>query len=198
MRFFVHDTEGNITEAGDCSATDMQLRGGPGLTVREGDASPIRQYFDIATETVVDYDDATIQRRFAARQGFRWSLGQWIDERPLATAKFQKWQEIKNACRAAEFGTFTVGGYGFDCDLESQTRISSAFQAAMDARTNGEPFSIDWTLADNTDVTLSRAQVIAVGRALQAHVNAQYNKARQKRAQINAATTKAQLDAIVW
>jgi Domain of unknown function (DUF4376) len=198
MRFFVHDAEGNITEAGDCGPTELQLRGGPGLTVREGEASPIRQYYDIATGTVADYDEATVLRRFAVRQGFRWSRGQWIDERPLSLAKFHKWQEIKRARTAAEFGTFTAGGHELDADRDSQIRLMSAMQSAIDARSLGEPFQLDWTLTDGTEATLTRAQVIGAGRALQQHVNAQQTKAKALKAQIEAATTVAQVDAVVW
>lgn len=199
MEFYVHDAEGNIITSGNCQPENVSLHGGPGLTVVEGMADGREQYVDIPTGELRNYDqDAIARRRMPPGPGFRWSLGQWIDERPLAQAKEQKWNEIKRARIAAEFGTFLVGGYEFDCDKESQTRINSAFQSAMDARTNGEPFSIDWTLSDDTNVTLNRAQVIAVGRALQEHVNAVFDKSRQLRAQIVAATTKEELDGISW
>jgi Domain of unknown function (DUF4376) len=199
ISYFLHDAEGNIVSTGRCQHDNLHLMESSGLIARIGEANPAVNYYDIQTDEVRTYDDGALARREDRRgAGYRWSLGQWIDERSLDLAKAQKWNYIKRACTTAEFGTFTVSGYEFDCDHDSQTRIASAFQSAMDARTNGEPFSIAWTLADNTDVTLSRAQVIAVGRALQVHVNGLHDRCRQLRQQINSATTKAELDAIVW
>jgi hypothetical protein len=198
MRYFVTDQDGNIVRCGECQSEVANDIAGPGETFHVGDADCISQYFDIDTEMVCDYSESEIQSRHAYRPGFRWSRGQWVDERSLDQAKQQKWSEIKRARTAEEFGTFLVGGYEFDCDKDSQTRINSAFQSAMDARTNGEPFSIDWTLADDTNVTLARAQVIAVGRALQEHVNAVYDKSRQLRDQIASAVSIQELDGISW
>jgi hypothetical protein len=69
---------------------------------------------------------------------------------------------------------------------------------AMLAQAGGQPFSIDWTLADNTVRTLSGADMIAVGQALGQHVAACHIKARALREQINAATTVAEVEAVVW
>jgi hypothetical protein len=113
-------------------------------------------------------------------------------------SKTQKWREIKTARDAAEFGTFMVGVYEFDCDQRSQARLMTAMQAATDARSLGEPFSIDWTLTDGSVVTLTRAQVIAAGRALQEHVNAQHHRARLLKAEIDAAISKAAVVAVTW
>lgn len=200
MDYYVYDSEGNIVRSGECQPEVMHLAGGDGLTVAPGKANGKTQYVDIATGELRNYDAEAIERakQFPPEPGYRWSLGRWIDERDLNQAKFFRWSMIKKARAEEEFGTFLVGGYEFDCDKDSQTRINSAFQAAIDARTNGEPFSIDWTLSDDTNVTLNRAQVIAVGRALQEHVNAVFDKSRQLRAQIIAATTKEELDGISW
>lgn len=199
VSFFLHDAEGNIASSGQCQSEVLSLMGRPGMTLRTGSASPLSNYFDIASGEVRVYDAEAIQRRERhPGTGFRWSLGQWVDERSLTEAKLQKWESIKAARSVAEFSTFTVGGYVFDADRDSQVRLQSAFQSAMDARTNGEPFSIDWTLSDGTEATLTRAQVIAVGRALQAHVSAQFQKAKTLKAAITAATSIQELDGISW
>jgi hypothetical protein len=132
------------------------------------------------------------------RAGFGWVVGQWVDNRTLIEAKAQKWLEIKQARDASEFGGFDVGPYRFDSDQVSQIRINTAMQAALDARTAGDPFNLDWTLSTDVTVTLTRTQVIAMGRALQAHVYAQHQKAAVLRAAIAAAASVAEVEAITW
>jgi len=199
MRFFTHDVDVNIVNSGDCQPESLESYQVGGLIAREGDASPLTQYFDVSTGQIVDFDQATIDRRRSPPNvGFRWNRGQWIDQRSLAEAKTQKWREIKRARDAVEFGTFMVGAYEFDCDQRSQARIMTAMQAATDARSLGEPFGINWTLTDGTELVLTRTQAIAVGRALQVHVNAQFEKARTLKASIAAATTMEEVIAVAW
>lgn len=62
----------------------------------------------------------------------------------------------------------------------------------------GQPFSIDWTLADNTVRTLSGADMIAAGQAMALHIEAQHETGRAVRAAIMAATTLAEVDAVQW
>lgn len=126
-----------------------------------------------------------------------WSEQQiaWVDARDLAGKKDAKWEEIKAAREAAEFGGFTWDGSTFDSDPLSQQRIAGAVQLASLDPTG---FTIDWTLADNTFRTLNAQEMTAVGVAMGQHVNAQHVKARILRQQIEAATTEAELDAIVW
>ncbi len=195
MRFFVHDAEGNITEAGDCGPIELQLRGGPGLTVREGEANPIRQYYDIATGTVVDYDDATVLRRFAARPGFRWSLGQWVDDRTLDQAKFQKLNEIRLAAIASATGGFVAGGFNWDSDLATQQRMQLTWQDMKEA---DGPTSVTWHTKEGDSKTLTPAQFKALARALRNHLAQQQDRAATLRETINAATTVAQVAAISW
>lgn len=122
-------------------------------------------------------------------------VGDWVDPRSLADLQRQAWEHVKLARDAAEYGGFEWEGHVFDSDQISQARITGAVQlAVMDAG-----FSIDWTLADNTAVTLSAAQMCAVGVALGMHVNAQHEHARSLREAINTpGITLEQLAAITF
>lgn len=120
---------------------------------------------------------------------------QWVDARNLEQLRAAKWNQIKAARDAAEFGGFTWDGSAFDSDLTSQSRIQGAAQLAALAPTT---FSIDWTLADNSVRTLNAAQMTAVGEALGAHVATQHAIGRTLRTAIEAATTPGELDAIAW
>lgn len=112
----------------------------------------------------------------------------------LAHAQYEKWQLIKLAREAQEFGVFEWGGYMFDCDEVSQRRIQGAVQlAALDTST-----VMEWTLAGNTVQTFNATELQQIGQALGAHVNACHVKARGLRDQINAAESEAELSVISW
>ena len=123
---------------------------------------------------------------------FDYATKQWVYD--LTKHRDEKWSEIKYKRSAEEFGTFVWNGFTFDCDEVSQRRIQGAVQlAALDNTTE-----MDWTLADNSSQTFNSTELQQVGQALGAHVNACHVKARDIRAQIDAATTEAELDAISW
>lgn len=109
-----------------------------------------------------------------------------------------RWMQIKQDRNAAENGGFVWDGAVFDSDPISQARIQGAVQLAMAAAANGQPFSVDWTLADNTVRTLNEQEMIAVGAALAAHVRACHELGRELRAQIEAAATPEDAAAITW
>lgn len=120
---------------------------------------------------------------------------QWIDPRSLDERKADKWGEIKAAREHAEYGGFIYNDMLFDSDSVSQLKIQGAVLKALLASND---FSIDWTLADNSVVTLSKVEFIDVGLALEAHVQICHAKARMLRQMINTAETAEELEAITW
>lgn len=108
------------------------------------------------------------------------------------------WARIKLARDAAEGGGFLYNGVKFDSDPTSVQRISGAVTLAMLAQTMGTPYSQDWIVADNSTMALDAQGMISVGIALGMHVKAVFDRSKAVRAEIAAATTAAQLDAIVW
>jgi hypothetical protein len=119
---------------------------------------------------------------------------QWVDPRNLDSLKDAKWEEIKAARAAAEYGGFTWDGSTFDSDLASQQKIMGAAQlASLNAA-----YEVDWTLADNTVRHLNATQMLAVGTTLGDHINTQYVHARTLRQQIADAQTSQELESIVW
>ena len=125
---------------------------------------------------------------------FDYTTKQWVDPRTLSDLQVAKWEQIKRARVNAEFGGFTWDGSPFDSDAISQSRIQGAVQLAAMA----PGFTIDWTLADNTVRALSGSELAAVGVALGLHVGTQHAKARVLRAQIEAATTATEVEAVAW
>lgn len=116
----------------------------------------------------------------------------------LEQARALKWEEIKAARDAAEYGGFTAGGLVYDSDAVSVRRITGAVSLAMIAQGAGAPFSQEWTLADNSTTVLDAAGMIDVGLALGAHVAAAHGHAKQLRDSIAAAGTVEAVAALAW
>lgn len=120
------------------------------------------------------------------------------DTTELETARLNKWNNIKAYRDRQEYGGFVWDGSVFDSDPQSQSRIQGAVQLAILAQQAGQPFSITWTLQDNTVRTLNGQEIIAVGQALAAHVQAIHQIGRVLREQVNSATTVEEINSIVW
>ena len=129
---------------------------------------------------------------------FNPALAQWEDQRTLQEVKLTQWQKIK-AARAAELESPFSTPYGsVDAKGTSKTDITDAVLMLQTLAAMGTPTTIDFTMADNTTVTLTTAQMVTVGLLLGQKVQAAHAKARGLRADIEAATTKAEVEAIVW
>lgn len=129
---------------------------------------------------------------------FDFGVKQWIDPRSLAELKAQQWELVKRDRQASEFGGFTWDGSSFDSDLISQSRIQGAAQLATISASQGAPFSIDWTLADNSVRTLTGMDMVSVGIAMGTHIATQHAIGRALREQIEAATTFADVVMVTW
>lgn len=129
---------------------------------------------------------------------FNYTTKQWEDPRTLADLKAAQWTQIKQARTQAEYAGFTWDGSVFDSDATSQQRINGAVSLALIAKQASQPYSITWTLADNTLRVLSADDMISVGLALGTHVQATFNKGQQLQQQIEAATTKGEIEVITW
>lgn len=85
-----------------------------------------------------------------------------------------------------------------DSDPVSRANVTGAATAAMIAQAAGAPFEINWTLADNSTVTLDAAATIGMGLAVLAHVSAVHDQATALKAAIDAAETAEAIEAVVW
>ena len=155
----------------------------------EGDQYEDNFYVDVQTKTVKDRG-----ARPSDNHDFDLASKTWFDKRSMAEHKRDKWKEIKDARAAAEEGGFVWDGSTFDSDEVSQRRIGDAVTMAGIVPN----FTIDWTLADNTVRTLSAADMVNAGKALSRHVQAVFQRGRARRAEIEAATTKQEVNAVVW
>lgn len=84
-------------------------------------------------------------------------------------------------------------GKVFDSDERSVLRIT---QAALTAQVIGASFTIDWTAADNSVVTLDQSAMLGMPAALAMRANALHQHAAGLKAQIAAAASATALGAI--
>lgn len=192
-------TTGEIVRKVTCPEEIAELQFQAGEQWIEADASPETHY--VKDGAVVAYTAQAREqksRRVSSHHVWSNSAMQWVDLRTLEQRRAAKWAEMKRAREAAEAAGFDTPWGRFDSDPISQTKIIGAAQLASIALAQGAPFNVEWTLQDNTSVSLDATQMIAVGAALAAHIDAVHQRGRQLRAQIEAATTFADLEGISW
>ena len=123
---------------------------------------------------------------------FDYSSKQWVFD--LQKARDTWWESVKRKRRQVEFGTLEHAGNVFDIDEVSQRRIQGAVQlAGMDPA-----FSIDWTAADNSVVTMDATAMVGLGAALGFYVNLVHQEARRLRGLIESAASEAELQQLEW
>lgn len=106
--------------------------------------------------------------------------------------KAQKKAEIAAARYEAEIAGTTVNGILIDTGRDSQALITGAALAAV----IDDSYSLNWK-TENGFIHLTASEIIAVAQAVRAHVQACFDREGELVAQVDAATTKEELDAIV-
>lgn len=150
------------------------------------------QYID-ETDAVVDMPPQP-----SAEHVFDWATHAWIDPRTLAQHQAARWEAMKVAREVAISAPLSTPYGTFDATPAARTNITDAVLMAQTLAAAGSPVAIDFTLADNSVVTLSAAQMVEVGLCLGARTQAAYATARALRAAIAAATSIEDVLAIEW
>ena len=150
-------------------------------------------YVDVNTNTFVQFP-----AKPAPYDTWDWNTHSWVDSRTLQQAKDQKWTQIKLERDAAISAPLSTPYGTFDADANSRANIANAVLYLQTLEQQGTPGTVDWTLVDNTTVTLNYQEMSTVGLLLGQRTNAAYDTGRALRLQIDAATTIAEVDAIQW
>lgn len=118
----------------------------------------------------------------------------------IQEAKMSKKAEINSIRDKEELLPFEYLNKSFDADDKSIKRLSLAAQAAQAALLSGnsELFLITWTCADNTTIDLNAVQMVGILEAMLRRGNDLHVKARELKAQIDAATTAEEVEAVSW
>lgn len=117
---------------------------------------------------------------------------------PLPDLKAAKWAEIKAARNTAELGPFTYNAQVFDGDLNAQRRLAAYISVSKSALAAGQAFAAEFTLANNTLVTLSAQDFVGIELAKVQAVATAFARATALRGQIEAAETSEQVALIGW
>lgn len=119
-------------------------------------------------------------------------------EDPLERAKQLRWNRLLSIRDGLESKGFNYLGKTFDSDQRSILRIGMTAQAAMAAAMQGTDFSIDWTCADNSVLSMTRDQVIGLPVALATHANAIHLQARDLKVALDNAGSIAEVQLVQW
>jgi hypothetical protein len=119
----------------------------------------------------------------------------WMEKPSLKWLKRVKFDEICAAATVASNADITVQGETFTADAVTRAELSAELALAQ---AEGASYSCSWQRADGTAITLTGAQVAALLKKISQRLAAIRAQVRTLRSAIEAATTKAAIDAIVW
>ncbi len=112
--------------------------------------------------------------------------------------KTRKWNSVRIERDRLEQAGVPYLGKILDSDTVSVQRIAIAVQAAQAAIAANVPFTLAWTMQDNTAVEMDAAQVVGMSVALAQYSDGLHQTARALREQIEAAETVEELANIKW
>lgn len=117
--------------------------------------------------------------------------------KPLQEQQQALWADVKRQRERVEASGCSFLSHTVQTDAASRSKIESeALQATITAL-SGAFYTVIWTMADNTEVTLGREAMLALNSTVRAHVQACKARERDFRAMIFAeGITAAQLAAI--
>lgn len=118
-------------------------------------------------------------------------------ESELAQAKASLWEQVKTRREAILAAGCTVPGIGaFQMNPKAMADIHEAVTGALLAEVTGQPFSIAFTLADNSRPELTAEQMMLAGKVVGERKIAMHDHSQDLRKRIEAAANFADLAAI--
>ena len=125
---------------------------------------------------------------------------EWVapNAEPLDDLKTEKWNQIKLLRNIMEFGGFSWKNQIFDSGQLSLIRLGTTVQSAIISKITSVPFSINWTLKNNSVITCGADDIIAINAALLNHVNRCHQHSTSLRTQLDEAKSSMQISNINW
>lgn len=189
--YVIYNSAGKILRLVFCDDIQLQLQ--PEEEYIAGNVDATKFYVDVGTKTFVEFPPKPNQYCI-----WDWNTHSWVDPRTLQNHKDQKWEEIKRSRDAAINAPLSTPYGVFDADPNSRANIANSVLYLQTLEQQGTPGTVDWTLADNTTITLNYQEMSTVGLLLGQRTNAAYDTGRALRTQIDAATTIPEVEAIHW
>lgn len=125
----------------------------------------------------------------------QWYVKGYAPSQPLEELKAQKLTELKSIRDSEEVKPIEYNTHLFDYDDKARDRINSAI-IALDVM--GADSSIEWTLADNTNVTVTANDLRGVIANVAVRSNELHVKYRELKELVETCTTNEGLDLICW
>lgn len=116
-------------------------------------------------------------------------------EELLEYVRNKQWEEIKKDRDNAETSGLPFKDKVLDYDMRSAFKLDIAMETAKQV---GENFSIDWTMQDNTVMTLTYADLLSIPLIAANYSNELHKKARQYRDKIYNLTDIKEITGVKW
>lgn len=191
---------GEIIRSGVCKAEDFLLQlTGVGEGVIEGEGLALTHYVQNGTVQAYTEEQKTLKATFPMHAAY-WSNSSmsWVDARTLDQAKQEKWTQLKAqrdaACEAPKMTSVGL----FDAYPPDQNNLNKVIALVKIAAERGYPATANYTLATNERVTLTLTQLETAALEMGAQVQGLYDAFDVLRQQVNAATTKEEVTAVVY
>ena len=114
-------------------------------------------------------------------------------EEPLENVKQRKIMELKRQRDAAEVEPVEYGEHLYDYDSKARDRIAAAI-IALDVQ--GDGAKINWTTADNEDAVVTAQDLRMIIASVAARSNKLHTAYRTAKAQVEAASTADEVEAV--
>lgn len=199
-RYVIANSAGEIIRTAMCTEDSAGVQAGVREELVESDDAQPATHYIVGGAPVAYTAQQLLLKSVRPDYATGWDNNtmKWIDPRSLADLRKAKAVEMKTARDAEQREGFVVSGNRFDSDPTSQMNLQMAFVQALSAKSDGIPFNVDWTLANDTVVALTRGQMLAVGTTLQQHLTDAQTKYRARKTAIAAASNSAAVALIVW
>lgn len=116
------------------------------------------------------------------------------EEEPLEVIKQRKITELKAERDEAEVTPIEYNGHSYDFDSKARDRISAAIIAL---ELQGEGATIEWTTADNADTPVTANDLKMIIAAVAVRSNKLHTAYRVTKEKVEAATTAADVEAVI-
>lgn len=154
--------------------------------VLDEDCTLLRYFGDADIETIEPYLDGTLKLRPRTAD----------PAMALAITRTVKRQAVTSARDNHEWAGCAAPLGRMDTDPDSQRKINGSVTMALIAQSLGQPFSIDWTMEDNSTIAHDAPAMIAAGVAVGQYVADCHARALVLKDLIDAAADMAALNAI--
>lgn len=116
------------------------------------------------------------------------------EEEPIENVKQRKILMLKRQRDTAEVEPIEYNGHSFDYDDKARDRIAAAIIAL---ELQGEEATIEWTTADNDDAVVTAQDLRMIIASVAARSNKLHTAYRAAKAQVEAASTAEEVEAVI-